>query len=199
MHGDRTGRHRQKALVGLWSYPGIVATIRSPSPMDGSAGAWSWMHPLRSECKADEQIMVHVEVDKADSLVFIELRPQLAVAASAILLRRRMRRVEAANQLSSWAMQTTEQHAMTAYTEGESESAWAERSQLPSTPTDRKVMEALIVELEELLDAEYCTDGNRTTAFARGWLGLPLPEERYTSQWREQYYVMGAEKRASNQ
>lgn len=40
-----------------------------------------------------------------------------------------------------------------------------------------EVIKRLLDSLEYILDSEFSSDGNEATAFARGWLGIPLPEK----------------------
>lgn len=57
--------------------------------------------------------------------------------------------------------------------------------------TQKQVIRLLLEDLEGVLSAEYSSDGNRVTAFVRGFLGVPLPEpkgespHRLTDYWKQ--------------
>lgn len=47
---------------------------------------------------------------------------------------------------------------------------------MSASPTD--IIRLLLGGYEEILSAEFSSDGDGNTAFARGWLGMPLPKKK---------------------
>lgn len=50
--------------------------------------------------------------------------------------------------------------------------------------TPIELAERLLLHLETLLRDEFSSDGDEVTGFARGYLGLPLPDNRHESPHR---------------